>query len=253
MPLDPQVAAFLAERRAQQVPAFCELGAVEARKLIAAESAFLGPSEPLESIRERTIPGPGGAVQLRVYTPLGCKAGGKLVPGVIYYHGGGWVVGRPEDFDVFCAAVANRTGFVVASVGYRLAPEHPYPAAVDDAMAAWEWMAQFAGELGADPKRLAVAGDSAGGNLAAVVCLKAHDQGRPMPAFQWLLYPVTDYGFDRPSYRRFSEGYLLSRADMEWFWDQYIPDPARRCEPYASPLRAGSFDGLPPGLVPACR
>jgi len=249
MPLDPQIAAYLAERTGQQVPAFHELGPEGARKLVAAESALLGAPEPLESTRDRTIPGPDSALRVRIYSPLGHKCPTGPVPALVYFHGGGWVVGRPEDFEVFCAAVANRTGFVVVAPSYRLAPEHPYPAAVEDAAAALEWVRRCAAELGIHPERIAVGGDSAGGNLAAVVCLRARDLGHPMPAFQWLLYPVTDYNFDRASYHEFSEGYLLSLPDMQWFWDLYVPDKRRRTEPYASPLRAGSLAGLPGALV----
>lgn len=167
----------------------------------------------------------------------------------MFYHGGGWVVGDLASHESLCRALANAAGAIVASVGYRLAPEHPFPAAADDAFAAYSWFATHAGQVGGDPSRVAVCGDSAGGNLAAVACLMARDRGVAAPSLQVLAYPALDCDFETESYRRFAEDHLLTRGEMMWFWDQYVPDPAMRTGPYASPLRAESLAGLPPALV----
>jgi acetyl esterase len=172
---------------------------------------------------------------------------------LVYFHGGGWVQGSVATHDAGCRLLAHLSGVRVLSVDYRLAPEHPYPAAVDDAVAAYAWAAQNAAALGSDPDRLAVGGDSAGGNLAAVVALAARDdEALPDAAFQLLLYPVTDLGAKSASYRTFATGYVLTESGMDWFAGKYLPDPARRTEPHASPLRAPDLSGLPPAYVASC-
>jgi acetyl esterase len=169
----------------------------------------------------------------------------------VYFHGGGWVVGSVALSDSFCRALANASGCAVLSVGYRLAPEHRFPAAADDAYAATRWASEHARELGFDPGRLAVGGSSAGGNLAAVVALMARERGGPRIALQWLHVPVIDHDFTRESYRVNGKGMGLTRAGMEWFWDHYAPDVARRDEPFASPIRATDLRGLPQAIFVA--
>jgi acetyl esterase len=244
MPLDPQARAVLDQLAALNLPPLNTLSAPEARAQSKARRAPVTP-EDVARVENRTIPGPAGEIPIRAYTP----AGTGPFPLVVYFHGGGWVIGDLDTHDPVCRALTNRSGCLVVSIDYRLAPEHPYPAAVDDAYAATAWIAEHATELGGDGSRLAVAGDSAGGNLAAVVALLARDRGGPRIAFQALVYPVTDCDLDTTSYRENAEGYFLTREMMRWFWDQYVPDEARRREPLASPLRAESLTGLPPALV----
>jgi acetyl esterase/lipase len=167
----------------------------------------------------------------------------------VYFHGGGWVVGDLDTHEAICRTLANPASCVVASVDYRCAPECRYPTAAEDAYAATCWIAEHAGELGVDARRLALCGDSAGGNLAAVVPLMARDRGGPRVALQVLVYPVTDCDLDTPSYRENATGYILTREGMRWYWEQYAPGLAERREPYASPLRASSLAALPPALV----
>ncbi|HEV7495410.1 alpha/beta hydrolase [Baekduia sp.] len=191
-----------------------------------------------------------GEIPVRLYAPHAAPTPGPLL---VYFHGGGWVQGSVETHDASCRLLAHLSGVRVLSVDYRLAPEHPYPAAVEDAVAAYAWAADHADRLGADPTRLAVGGDSAGGNLAAVVALAARDDERlPDVAFQLLLYPVTDVTTKTESYARCSSGYLLTESGMDWFISKYLPDPARRAEPQASPLHAPQLAGLPPAYVATC-
>jgi acetyl esterase len=225
----------------------------EQRRRLALQSRPLGwrPALPL-TVSDHRAPGPGGDVPVRLYVPAFAPTPGPLL---VYYHGGGWVQGSIETHDATCRLLAHYAGVRVMSVDYRLAPEHPYPAAVDDAIAAYAWAGSTAGAalLGADPARLAVGGDSAGGNLAAVVALAARDDERlPGAAFQLLLYPVTDVAAKTASHATFAEGYLLTDAGMDWFVNNYLPDAARRAEPQASPLRAPSLAGLPPAYVATC-
>jgi len=206
------------------------------------------PPEEIYRAENRHIPGVAGEIPVRTYTPEGNSLMGVLV----YYHGGGFVLGDLESHDRVCRALANKAGCVVVSVDYRLAPEHIFPAAAEDCYSATKWVAENAASLGADPARLAVGGDSAGGNLAAAVSMMARDCGGPSIAFQLLFYPVTDCALDTPSYKEFAnDGYVLSRADMEWFWNHYLgPDSdAEKTNPYACPLRAKNLAGLPPALV----
>jgi acetyl esterase len=244
MPLDPQVGALLEQMAALGARPFNEMTPEEARAQMLANRGQL-PELPVANVEDRAVPGPGGEIPIRIYTPA---AGGPLSV-VVYFHGGGWVIGNIESHDATCRALANESGCIVVSVDYRLAPEHKFPAAAEDCYAATVWAAKHAAEFGGDASRLAVAGDSAGGNLAAVVALMARDRGGPRIAFQLLVYPVTDYSFDRPSYSENAEGYLLSRDAMRWFWNHYLSDESEGLHPHASPLRAESLAGLPAALV----
>ena len=186
----------------------------------------------MHSVIDSTIPGPAGDLPVRIYTPQGVGP----FPAVVYFHGGGFVIGSIETADQGCRLIANEAGAVVISVGYRLAPEHPYPSAPEDCFAAITWVAKHAAEVNVDPKRLAVAGDSAGANLATVVTLMARDRGGPEIAHQALLYPnvdLTDTEYPSKSVDN-AEGYMLEKTDIDWFYSHYLPDPDRASEPYAS-------------------
>jgi len=207
------------------------------------------PTPPeIGAVRNITADGPGGPIPLRVYRPAGATAGTPL-PALVYFHGGGWVIGDLDTHDVQCRQLTAEAGITVVAVDYRLAPEHKFPAAVDDAWAATRWVAEHGSELGVDARRLAVAGDSAGGNLAAVVALLARDAGAPAIALQVLVYPVTDIGAETRSYRDFADGYLLTRESMRWFTNHYVKSPSEAQDWRVSPLRAASLAGLPPALV----
>ncbi len=199
---------------------------------------------PVGEVGDRTVPGPDEDLALRVYQPDGDRRRGALV----YFHGGGWVIGDLDSHDETCRRLCRGAGVTVIAVHYRRAPETTYPGAVEDCYAATRWVAEHAAELGVDASRIAVGGDSAGGNLAAAVALMARDRGGPALCFQLLIYPVTAADFSTASYAENGTGYLLSRRGMEWFWDQYVPDLKQRHEPYAAPLQ-GSLENLPPALV----
>jgi acetyl esterase len=203
-----------------------------------------GQPDPVARVEDTTIPGPAGSIPVRIYTPHGDGP----FPALVYCHGGGWVLGNIDTVDVPCRRLASQAQCVVVSVDYRLAPEHRFPAAAEDAYAAFRWLVANAAGHHVDPDRIAVGGDSAGGNLAAVVSLMARDHGGPMPAFQLLLYPVTDGTLDTASYRENADGYLLTRESMAWFWNHYIGE-ADRTHPYASPLHADDHAGLPAAFV----
>ena len=242
MPVDPQIAQLLAEAAAMDPRGIEELTVEQARIRGGSVAVASIPFEEVAEIRDIAV-GREPLIPARLYRP---RAG--TLPLLVYFHGGGWVVGSVALSDNFCRALANASGCAVLSVEYRLAPEHRYPAAADDAYASTRWAAEHAAELGIDPERLAVGGSSAGGNLAAVVCLMARERGGPKIALQLLLVPVTDHDFTRASYAANVRGMGLTRAGMEWFWDHYAPDAAQRVEPYASPLRAKDLRGLPPAL-----
>jgi len=245
MVLDPQARRFLDELESLGGPPPETLSPAEARAWHAAGATALGPPEPVAAIRDRTVPGPAGEIPIRIYLPEGTGP----FPIFVYYHGGGWVLGNIATHDGLCCTLANAARCAVLSVEYRLAPEHKYPAAVDDAYAATAWLFENARQIGGDPQRVAVGGDSAGGNLAAAVCLMARDRQTFQPVLQVLVYPITDYNVDATSYQENAEGYLLTRASMKWFWECYLADEEDGRQPYASPLRARDFGDLPPALV----
>jgi acetyl esterase len=249
--IDPQIVAIIQEAEACGAPPIESLSPQEMRQFAIDRSIkWGGEPEPVASIENRKIPGPGGLIPIRIYTPDGAPDVKGPRPGLVYFHGGGWVVCDLDTHDVICRALARRSGAVVVSVDYRLAPEHRFPAAVVDCYAATKWVAEHAAELGIDPDRLAVGGDSAGGNLAAVVSLQSRDQGHPTIALQVLVYPVTDLSrFDTGSYQEFAEGYLLTLADMNWFRGHYLERPEDSQRPDASPLLARDLHGLPPALI----
>jgi len=245
MPVDPQVQILLDQAAAAVGKPIHAQTPEVARMAMLVQTAALGPAEPVGKIKDCRIAGPGGEIPIRIYTPTVPRPSGA----VVYFHGGGWVVGSIETHDGLCRALANAAGCVVVSVAYRLAPEYPYPAGRDDAYAATCWVAEHAIEIGADPRRIAVAGDSAGGNLAAVVALMARDRRGPKLALQALLYPVVDCDIETRSYHEYAEGYLLSRDAMAWFWRLYLNGDDHAREAYVSPLRAGDLGRLPPAIV----
>lgn len=243
MPVDPQVQEVLDQLRTLGFPGFAALDVEQARMVIAQMER--PPGEPVAAVEDRSVPGPAGDVPVRLYRP----AGDEPAPLVVYFHGGGWTIGDLETHDALCRALANRSGCAVLAVDYRLGPEHRFPAAVDDAWAATRWAAEHAAELGTAPGRLGVAGDSAGGNLAAVVALLARDAGGPRIGHQLLIYPATDVTRDWPSYHENAEGYFLTVRDMEWFESHYLRSPADREDWRMSPAVAADHSGLPPALV----
>lgn len=244
MTLDPQVRAYIDGLGA---PPATPLPIDEQRAAYAASGPVLfGPVDPIAAVEEIEIPGPAGPVPVRLYRPH--PADGTPQPALVYLHGGGWVYGDPDSHGPLCQALAARSGATVASVHYRLAPEHPFPAPLDDSWAAVQWAAGPGGAAaGIDPARIAVGGDSAGGALAAGCALRARAASLPL-RLQLLLYPVTAPDFTTDSYELFSEGFGLTRAAMQWFWGLYAPGDAA-LDPEAAPLRAASLAGTAPAHV----
>jgi acetyl esterase len=244
MPVDPQIQLFIDARAS--LPPLHTLSVADARIQMAAR-AIPGLRIPeVASVVNRDMQGPGGSLPLRIYTPEGKGP----FPIMVFFHGSGFVVCDLDTHDAMCRNLCVGTGSVVVSVDYRLAPENKFPAAPDDCLAATRWAVDNAGMLNGDTSRVIVAGDSAGGNLAAVTALRARDEGGPALAGQLLIYPVTDYHTPgTPSYEENAEGYGLGRAGMEWFWDHYLADPSHAAHPHASPLRANNLAGLPPAYV----
>lgn len=249
MTLDPQVARYL--QAEQQIgvaegepPSLAEMRRASIQSIL----AEAGEPERVAAVQDRVLPGPGGELPVRIYTPA--TAGAGTLPALLYFHSGGWVLGSIEGHDPICRALANHAGCLVISTDYRLAPEHPFPAAPEDCYAATCWVAEHANELNVDPARIAVGGDSSGGNLAAVVALMARDRGGAELCYQVLIYGETDYYEPgTTSYMTCAEGYGLTRQNMIWFWDQYLVPPVEHIHPYAAPLRAADLSGLPPALI----
>jgi acetyl esterase/lipase len=213
-----------------------------------AEAATAYPPIPMARVEAMTVPGQGGAIPARFYVPGGLPAG-ESAPLLVFYHGGGWVIGDLDTHDGVCRFLAAAAGTAVLSIDYRLAPEHPFPAAVEDAWAGFAWATANAAELGVDPNRIAVGGDSAGGNMAGVVSLLAKAAGGPLPAMQLLIYPPTDAAGDLPSRHLFREGFLLTKADMDEWQHHYLPPGTDAADPRASILLAPDLSGLPPAYV----
>jgi acetyl esterase len=245
--LDPQVRALLDLMRARRIPEVNTLEPAEARRLLLERRTYTQPDPPAvaEVVDLRAN---AGAMPVRACRPSGSERG-RALPVLVYYHGGGWTIGDLDTHDVLCRQLANGSGCVVVSVDYRKAPEHRFPAAVDDGLEAVRWVRANAVALGVDASRLAVGGDSAGGNIAAVASLLARDAGDPPIAFQLLLYPVTDLRLATESYRRNGQGYLLTRENMVYFRAHYIDDPAQWSDWRASPLLHPDLSRLPPALV----
>ena len=244
MPLDPQAQAVIDMIEQLGVAELTDdTDPNEIRALM--NAAVLPSGIELATVTDREIPGPAGLIPVRVYRP----AGEAPKPVVVYFHGGGWVLGSLGTHDGTCRRLADGADAVVVSVDYRMGPEDRFPAAVDDSYAALTWVAAHAAELGADPARLVVAGDSAGGNLAAVVSQLARDGDGPAIRFQLLVYPVTDHEFTSMSMKENATGYYLTRDAMRWFYGHYLGDPGQGGDPRVSPLRASDLSGLPPAFV----
>lgn len=250
MPLDRATTQFMqsmAEGADPDAKPLHEMTPEEARAFGSSLADTAGPAPAMARVEEHTLERDGGSagnVGLRVLVPIDPPAGV-----IVYYHGGGWVIGSIDEFDTLARKLAERTSCAVVLVAYRLAPEHRYPVAADDAYAALEWTAANLQRIAGGEVPLFVAGDSAGGNLSAVVAVRARDRKGPEIALQILIYPVTDADFDRPSYTDPENALLLTREAMIWFWDHYVPDPAQRAEPDASPLQTADLSGLPPAVV----
>jgi len=247
--LDPSLQMMLAAQRALGVVSLVTAGDAAATRASNRDltRTLDEPDIRVAGIRSVSIPGPAGVIPARHYRPA---AGGAPAPLVVFYHGGGFVFGDLQTHDAACRLICRDAGVHVLAVDYRLAPEHKAPAAVDDAYAAYRWAREHAGELGADPRRVAVAGDSAGGCLAAVVTQQARDAGDPLPSLQWLIYPVTEMGGNARSRTLLGDGFLLTKSDMDWFKDVYVDGSGLDVtDPRISPLLAEDLSGLSPALV----
>lgn len=245
MSLDPQVQGLLDAFKAQGLKSFEQMTVPESRETAMAFVGLEGDTEPVADVSNHRVPVAGGEIDVRIYRP----AGAAPHPMLVYYHGGGFVFGNLDLVDKVARSLCNAAHAAVVSVNYRKAPEHPYPTAPEDAYAALVWARENAVELGLDPARIAVAGDSAGGNLAAVVAHMARDRKGPKIVHQVLIYPVTDAGGDYPSRQENAEGYLLTQGAMDWFFGHYLTQPAQQVQQaYVSPIR-GDLQGLPAATV----
>jgi acetyl esterase len=248
MPVDPQCAAILEVIAAKGSP-------FEGDDHLGARAAYAATTKVyrhdvagIGEITNRTIAGPGGVLPLRIYRP-DALVDGTVGGALVFFHGGGWVIGDLDTHDHLCRYLGAKAGCVVVSVDYRLAPEHKFPAALEDCVAAVRWVAENAGDLGIDPARLAIGGDSAGGNLAAAAAIELRDHGGPKPVLQLLMYPAVDFTADNDSLHENAEGYILTRTAIEKFADWYLPDRAARSDPRASPQLAAHHTDLPRAWV----
>ena len=247
--LHPEAQALLTLIEARGIPPTHTLAPVEARALYRERRGFTQPAAPtIADVRDLSAEGPHGPIPLRLYRPLGAEGSASL-PALVYFHGGGWVIGDLDTHDTLCREIANGSGCAVVAVDYRMGPEHRFPAAVDDCIAATAWVRREAHSLGVDPDRLAVGGDSAGGNLAAVVSIAARDAGDVAIRYQLLIYPATDMRRSAPSHTTNGEGYLLTRDTIAYFLGHYITDARHHVDWRASPLLHGDLSNLPPALV----
>jgi acetyl esterase len=242
----PTIQKLLELREKADVPRLNECTPEEARAIMERTTAARDTGIELASVEDRLIEGPGGEPTVRIYEPEGHEPGS---PGILYAHGGGFVVGSLDTADAICRALADETGYLVASVDYRLAPEHPFPAGLLDFYAALEWFADAAPDLGVDPDRIVTAGDSAGGNFATVAALMSRDRGGPGIAYQVLLYPTTGNATETESFQENGDGGLLTTEEMRWFDEQYVADPIDRRNGYANPRQLHDLSGLPPATV----
>jgi acetyl esterase len=249
MPLDKQIALFLQQQT--DAPAPSSLAALRAQTAV--ELLHLqGEPQPVQKIRDFHIPVSGGQIiAIRGYIPLNAS-GNVPLPAMVFAHGGGWCLGSLDVYDVPCRALANATGRMILSVDYRLAPEYPFPAPLDDVYQALCWASEQAAQIGIDPLRIALGGDSAGGNLAAGAALMARDRSGPTVEHQYLFYPALDSEMTMPSFTEYGEGYYLTQEIMSWCWANYLGQDTALREPYASPLYAASLAGLPPATIMVC-
>ncbi len=243
--LHPEIAMLLEQREAMPLPSYSQLSPESARQLM--KDAFPEPDEP-EPVGDVLEIELSDGFDVRVYIPESDGPHSTLV----YYHGGGWVLGDLDTHDPTCRALTNAADCMVVSVDYRLSPEHKFPVPLEDCYSALEWVFEDAGPMQIETGNVAIGGDSAGGNLAAAVALLARDRDGPSITHQSLIYPVTDHSFDTTSYEENAEGYLLEKPAMEWFWESYLRDDIDGKNPYASPLRAQNLEGLPPATVTTC-
>jgi acetyl esterase len=248
--LDPDAAAVYKAFQEAGRPPYETVGPIKAREMYLAARPIANPEPPeLESAKSLSIPAPHGAIPARIYTPKQLRKANGLAPCLVFYHGGGWVIGDLDSHDVVCRKLAHEGELIVIAVDYRLAPEHKFPAAVDDAIIAANWVASNAKELGIDAAQLVVGGDSAGGNLAAVVALAARDGNDPKLAGQLLIYPATESARKHPSHSEPETSILLTHSVTKWFYECYLNGPADIGNWQASPARAKSLAGLPPAYV----
>ncbi len=248
MPLDPQAKMLIDLVKAANLPEFWQLTPDQAREAYKTRSARVAEKEDIHRVHDRRIPGPGSDLAIRVYEPREARPGERF-PVLLWFHGGGFVIGDLDTHDHACRALSRQAECLVVAVDYRLAPEFKFPAAVDDCHAALRWLALHAAELGGDPQRIAVGGDSAGGNLAAVCAILARNDGHPKLAFQLLVYPCTAPEPETPSHRKFAEGYLLTRNSITWFYRHYVRSQKEFQDFRFAPLIAEDLSGLPPALV----
>ena len=248
MPLDPQAETVIGLVKQSGLPEFWQLTPGQAREQYLLRVGKLAVREPIFRTQDRAIPGPGSELPIRIYQPRESKPG-ELLPVLVWFHGGGFVIGNLDTHDSACRMLANQGDCLVVAVDYRLAPESKFPAAVEDSMAALRWVALHAREVGGDPERIAVGGDSAGGNLAAVCALLARNEGYPRVAFQLLIYPCTAPEPETASHRKFAEGYVLTRNTITWFYKQYVRSPKEFHDFRFAPLVADDLSNLPPALV----
>ena len=248
--LDPDAAFVFKAFQEANRPAYETLSPSEAREFYLQARLVTNPEPPaLKSVEPLAIPSLAGPIPARIYTPLKIRAANDLAPCLVFFHGGGWVIGNLDTHDVVCRKLADEGQLIVISVDYRLAPEHKFPAAVDDAIAATKWIAGHANEFGIDATRLLVGGDSAGGNLTAVVALSARDGNGPAISGQVLIYPATDFSMTQPSHREPETSILLTHSVIKWFRDHYLNGISDISDWRASPARAKTFAGLPPAYV----